>query len=513
MEDSIKSILKAIDSAIEKFQDKIPGIQKIMYETLQPLIKNLEVKDGKLLNNVQNLKLIGELKNKLENIIINPEYKKSVNDFVDGFTAVSNLQQEYFKQFGQQYKAKKTLPIIKELAVESTINDLVGQGMSNNIIDPIRKILNENITTGGNYAKFQEQLRNHILTNDTGEGTLERYTKQITTDALHQYNAQYHDAIAQDLNFTWGRYVGSNITTSREFCILLTQLQWVNKKDLPVIIKGNIDGHKCKLSKTTGLPLGMIPDTNADNFKVRRGGYNCGHQFFWVPDSAVPEEIKNQKPVAVTESENKTVQKISEKNKHSIKSLKARGIEFPEEVMKHMHTDVSIVDRIDGGSYFKPSTGELVIGGMQRAQNDYYRKKIVLHEGGHAIHFNKKIITEKHVDPEFQEYYEKLQSVIKGKEGYLDDLLYTLGYANHKDLTKAEQISMLHDTLGGLTKGAHGDGHPRSYYRTGNFSLMEVFAHSITLAKLKNEFADADPVLKELTDLMKEYGLKILEGK
>ncbi|MBS1760647.1 MAG: hypothetical protein JST23_11050 [Bacteroidetes bacterium] len=192
------------------------------------------------------------------------------------------------------------------MAVESTINALVGQGLSSNVIAPVQKILTDNITTGGSYAKFQEQLQNHILQNETGEGNLQRYTKQITTDAINQYNAQYGETVAQDLQFSWGRYIGSNLTTSREFCVLLTDKQWVHKSELPEIIKGHIDGTDCKLSKTTGLPLGMIPDTDADNFKVRRGGYNCGHQFFWVPDSAVPADVKDK-----FESKNKAPNKIS----------------------------------------------------------------------------------------------------------------------------------------------------------------------------------------------------------
>lgn len=294
MEQSIKAILSTIDDAVAQFQDSIPGIQKLVYEELQPIVKDLQVKNGKLLNNIENLKLIGTLQNKLEKIIISAEYKKSVQSFVDSFTSVSNLNNEYFSQFNKKYKPKNTLPIIKQLAIESTINDLVGQGLSSNVIAPIQKILQQNITTGGSYAKFQEQLQNHILQNETGEGNLQRYTKQITTDAINQYNAQYGETVAQDLQFNWGRYVGSNITTTREFCTLLTEKQWVHKSELTEIIKGHIDGTDCKLSKTTGLPLGMIPDTNADNFKIRRGGYNCGHQFFWVPDSSVPLDVRKK---------------------------------------------------------------------------------------------------------------------------------------------------------------------------------------------------------------------------
>jgi hypothetical protein len=342
LEQSIKTILSTIDDAIAQFQDTIPGIQKLVYEELQPIVKELQVKNGKLLNNIENLKLIGTLQNKLEKIIISAEYKKSVQSFIDSFTTVSNLNNEYFSQFNKKYKPKNTLPIIKQLAVESTINDLVGQGLSSNIIAPIQKILQQNITTGGSYAKFQEQLQNHILQNETGEGNLQRYTKQITTDAINQYNAQYSETVAQDLQFNWGRYVGSNITTTREFCTLLTEKQWVHKSELPEIIKGHIDGTDCKLSKTTGLPLGIIPDTNADNFKVRRGGYNCGHQFFWVPDSIVPLDIK-----AMFENKGKfivTTADVKELNNSSVFTSAFAEFESEMKLFKTTGQTSSIVD-------------------------------------------------------------------------------------------------------------------------------------------------------------------------
>ena len=292
MEQSVKEILTTIDDAINTFQEKIPGIQKVMYDELQPLLKDLEIQNGKLLNNVKNLKFLGQIKNKLGKIIINPDYKEAVKKFIDSYNTLSTLNMNYFTQFNKKYTPSATLPYIKQLAIESTITDLVGQGMSETIVGAVKDILNTNITTGGSYAGLQEQLRDHILNNDSGEGNLSRYTKQITTDAINQYHAQYHATIAQDLQFNWGRYVGSLITTSREFCILLTAKEWIHKSELPAIIEGHIDGKNCKLSKTTKLPLGMIPGTNAFNFKINRGGYQCGHHYFEVPDSAVPELVR-----------------------------------------------------------------------------------------------------------------------------------------------------------------------------------------------------------------------------
>lgn len=291
---SVDKILNTLEKAINAFQNKIPAIQKIIFDELQPIVKQLQTRNGMLINNLENLKYILDLKNKLEKIIITADYKSDVKDFINSFDQVGALNVKYFQQFNQKYTPPETLRIVKQMAVETTINDLVGQGLQQSVIEPVKEILRENITSGGNYAKFMDELRTHILTDPQGEGKLERYTKQITVDAIHQYNAQYHETIAQDLNFTWGRYVGSNIETSREFCILLTAKDYVNKVELPEIIKGHIDGEKCKLSGTTGLPLGMKPGTNAENFKVRRGGYTCHHQFFYVPDSAVPQAEKDK---------------------------------------------------------------------------------------------------------------------------------------------------------------------------------------------------------------------------
>lgn len=291
MEGQVNDILNTIADAVAGFQKGVPGTQQIIYEELLPIVKKLDVKNGKLLNNINNLKLIMGIKNKLQKIIVNNEYKKNVNDFIDAFHAVGDLNNQYFSSFNDKFKPTNTLPVIRQMAIEQTINDLVGQGLSSSVVDPIHSILKQNITTGGSYAQFTEELRNHILTNDTGDGSLEKYSKQITVDAIHQYNAQYQDTIAQDLQFKWGQYVGSLLTTSREFCVLLTEKRWVHISELPVIIAGNIDGKKCQVSKKTKLPLGMIEGTNAGNFKIRRGGYNCGHQFFWVPDSSVPKAL------------------------------------------------------------------------------------------------------------------------------------------------------------------------------------------------------------------------------
>ncbi len=298
MEKVLKDIIAVLDKETARFGKQLPALQKLMVDELQPLLKEFKISGGKILNNVHNLKLLGTIQNKLEKVIINAEYRSQVTKLIDTFDVLSDLNMQYFKSFNQKFTPSETLPLIKQLMVESTINDLVGQGMKQAVIAPVKSIIQQNIITGGSYAEFQEQVSNYIKGTPQRDGIMVRHAGVIAKDAINQYNAQYHDALAQDLNFDWIRYIGSNLETSREFCILMTEKEWAHRSELPMIIAGNIDGTKLKLSNTTKLPLGMIPGTNVDNFKIRRGGYNCGHQAFWVPDSSVPAHLLAKYPRA-----------------------------------------------------------------------------------------------------------------------------------------------------------------------------------------------------------------------
>jgi hypothetical protein len=139
------------------------------------------------------------------------------------------------------------------------------------------------------------QMRDFLLTNETGAGALEKYTKQITTDALNQYAAQYTNAVTNDLGLEWFMYTGSIIDTSRPLCKALIKKKYIHKSELPDIILGKFkefDEEGGKINPKTKLPEGMIPGTNASNFHIYRGGYQCGHQLIPIDASSVPEHIR-----------------------------------------------------------------------------------------------------------------------------------------------------------------------------------------------------------------------------
>ena len=287
-------LIKSIDAAIKAFNDKVPAHQQRIYKELLVLLKDLKTKNGKILNTVDNLKLIIKVRAKLKSIIATKEYKQDVSDFVDAYDEIGTLQNKYFSSFATKFKPMATLELVKQQSIETTKAYLLEGGVSQQIMPDIDQILLSNITGGGSYAELTEQLRKYITKTDN-EGALERYARQITTDSINQYSAAYTANISNHLGLEWYYYSNSLIPTSRPFCVHMRKdMPYFHKSEIPELLKGNINGHKVPLYDKTGLPQGMYEGTNPTSFIVYRGGYNCGHQIVPVPETIVPQSAKNR---------------------------------------------------------------------------------------------------------------------------------------------------------------------------------------------------------------------------
>lgn len=292
-----KALIQLISDAVDKFNAQVPGIQTSMLNDVMLLIKQLDTDGDTIKVSATNLKILSQVKSKLQDIILNDSYVKSVKDFVSNYDEVVKLQNNYFSAVEDKFKPPKLASAIKKEAINSVVNDLTENGLSANITDPVYDMLRQATTSGGSYSTLNNQLRDFLINNNSGEGQLLKYTKQITTDSLNQFSGQYTQLISSDLYFEWFRYSGTNIETSRPFCLACTDRKYFHISELPKVLRGEFEGfrkYNGKLNPKTHLPAGMIPGTDISNFMVNRGGYNCGHQ--WRPVSAdlVPDDIKQR---------------------------------------------------------------------------------------------------------------------------------------------------------------------------------------------------------------------------
>ena len=290
----VKTIVASIKDAVDSLSSGAEIKQDALFKSLIGLTKSLETRGDVLLNNVKNLGLINQIKVKLERLIIDPKYKEDVKKFIGSYSGIQDLSNQYFSQFNAKFKPSATANGVKQTAIQSTLNGLFENGINTGVIDGLKKILQTNISAGGSYAHLTEQLRNYMLTNDTGEGALQRYVKTYANTAINQFSAEYNKSIADDLGLEWYGYDGSLLTTSREFCDKCVEKKYIHISEFPAIIAGNFGAlGDIHITKSTGLPDGMMVGTDETNLVRRRGGWNCGHQMIAVAESVVPQNIRD----------------------------------------------------------------------------------------------------------------------------------------------------------------------------------------------------------------------------
>ena len=291
-EEIVQRIVDKIDSAIDDFNEGIPSVQREIDSEMRLLIKSLDMNGKFIKNSVQNIRLLSKLRSKIESIVLNDSYKKKVEQFAQTFNTVATLQNLYFTSLDKRFTPSKILGAIKEDAISATVRSLTEGGINANLTSGIEDILRTYIRNGGEYVDLVDKMKTFISGNNNVPGYLTRYARQVTIDSIQQYNAAYNHAISAELDYEWYMYIGSNITTTREFCQKMTKKKYFHKSELPEILKGRIDGQQVRINPKTDLWYGAYEDTSEKNFNDRRGGYQCRHQIYAVASTIVPIELK-----------------------------------------------------------------------------------------------------------------------------------------------------------------------------------------------------------------------------
>lgn len=545
-----EDILKAVEAAVTRFNKRIPAAQKSMLDAIEEDLRGLELNGSSIKATVKNMNLITRIKNRMTRILLSDQYENDVKEFTSAFNDVTRLQNEYWKSVEPTFKPRPLLREIKKAAVNDTVAKLTEAGIGVNIGDKVADILRTSITGGGSYASLADQLRQHLTSTNT-PGALEKYAKQITTDALNQYNAQYTQTVSSDLGYEWFKYDNTDIETTRPFCDAMTDIKYFHISQVPALLRAegltyvNKKGDRVPVPiyRTTGLPHGMIAGTDASNFFVRRGGYNCGHQIRPVLGAIVPDDIKAKvmatpeyirwaaaqraagkidaiptppeapPPPAVTPEKPKVGQSIVDKNKASFKSLKKSNIAQHTDLLDYLPKDdlVVIHDPNESGSYYDPISKRLHInsGDAARANNSYWRSRIVAHEIGHAIHNQNEIITPYKVDPGFAKLKKSLESTVRKHAVEIENKLLEIEQSPDVDIIQLVDVA---DVLACLTQGVHGWGHRPGYYTRSNGSEAELFVNGITFDRVGNKYHDVHPAMKVVFEKLREYTSQALQA-
>lgn len=270
-----KNLIDITEKAVVTFNEGVEGTQTSILRKVNSVLRELELNaEGNIKPNSKNLRLTRELRANIKKIIVDPAYIKKVDKYLGTF---DKLKRELDKNFkAPDFNPNRT--VYKDTLnfnIDLTKESLISSGIDQNVAKPVIDVVNQGITSGSSIKDLEDQVRLLIKGNEARLGTLERYTKQITRDALNQYSANYNKTISIDLGLDWYFYSGSLIEDSRSYCVERAGKYF----------------HKKEVQDVPSAWSGMIPGTDSSSIFVWRGGYNCRHMYLAVTIDVVPESV------------------------------------------------------------------------------------------------------------------------------------------------------------------------------------------------------------------------------
>ncbi len=481
----------------------LTAVERKVFRSVKDQLNLLNKEGGKFVFDEANTALVNELDQIIIDSIQDSSYPSDVNKYLQNFDTVTDFQADIHSELNQisPEELRNLVDPFKRQIVDDTLSGLTGSGVATEFAEPVRQELFKNIVAGANSSDVEKVLRQMIEGDASKLGGLERYVGQVTRDSLNQYEGQVNAKIADEYDLDAFEYVGSLIDDSRSQCVHWVNKRVITKEELPNLISNAF---------TSGQ--GMIPGTNAENFAVFRGGYNCRH-------SAIPfrltereherlkqeKEEEDEKPVTIEETRDgitraeKDLNLTYGKSKLVPSNLRDEGI--PDQVF--ILSDNGKNRITTANSFYRKGDGivRTALKSNRYKNNPYARKNVIVHEFGHRTHdergfftyeFEKgriKNISKPNHKAAFEKSKKLINDRIKNDKNFRRDM--TSFSSTRKRLNEelkdqftereiSEMLLSYMDTIEAATGGSYGAGHGARYFRQGSGMMQpfEWYAHA-----------------------------------
>lgn len=261
------SLEEIIDGATGKLLAAIRAKEPAIIEKLIEYIARLDTKGGNFLLSAMNQDAVALMDKYIKGVLTDLGINKDISDFVKTFDDASAYALGIQKTVNGIVPPTEILTKWRQYAIKTTVDSLIGNGMSANFAAPIRKALGIAVYADGSLTDVLREVRAIATSTQQKDGKLLSYYTQVSRDAVGQYAGNVNRIIAKQYGLDAIEYIGSLVKDSREQCV-----RWVGMEQILISdLQKEIDWAEHNGS-------GLIPGTNPDNFIVNRGGYNCRHE-------------------------------------------------------------------------------------------------------------------------------------------------------------------------------------------------------------------------------------------
>lgn len=283
------------EQIVNDLVSKMPDIEKSVFDEIMRFVDSFDSIGGNFSNGILTGSDLSEISLRIDDILKKSGYVQHVDLFMRDMNKVtinSSLVLDS-EGFGMN---RLPLSEMEQKWKFKTAETLLNSGINQDFKTPILNILDESISYGDSISSAREKLKEFVIGGKDKSGKLQSYLTQTARDSVNQMQGQQMQAVADAVGYEGISYVGGLLKDSRGQCT-----HWV--KDLNGFIPIEKLEEEIKLAYknqaakkvTDGVHKwgGMMPNTTAANFLVKRGGFNCTHS--GIPKRKKPNQAQPKK--------------------------------------------------------------------------------------------------------------------------------------------------------------------------------------------------------------------------
>jgi len=140
-EAALNRLSSLLDKSEDTFTDSVPALQKKIFNRVQTLLRELDLRRGKIRATGANLRKINRIKRDIRQIILSDEYLRDVNKFTKSFDTATELQTAFFTTLKSDFTQPKFINTLREISIKNTLEALTESGIQSNIVDKAADII------------------------------------------------------------------------------------------------------------------------------------------------------------------------------------------------------------------------------------------------------------------------------------------------------------------------------------------------------------------------------------
>jgi len=285
-----------IDHSLTLFDSDIQRLQKELLNFLiSEVVMELQTENGIILQSAKNIQILDSFYKEMD------LFKKNFADSVfkrlgENMIKTTGYTSDYFRNMTSAQTVANIEDKIQNITRMTGVNPdgtLVKNGFLNRlaVTDEMKQAVSDYIRTGVerqvDLKQFAKGLKELTVGKEGANGIYDRYVKGYAHDAYFSQSQQQDNFFADYLGLNYFVYGGTEIKTSRPFCVGGKD---VVKKDGEIIAEHVFENKLWQVFSRKDAEefdkiewSGKIPGVK---FLVQKGGYQCRHELIWITKEA-----------------------------------------------------------------------------------------------------------------------------------------------------------------------------------------------------------------------------------